>query len=300
MTHQIHTIDLEFMGAGGVIGCFLVPCPEGGFVLLESGPASTIETLERAAAGAGFDLGDLRAVAVTHVHLDHAGAAGTLARRTGALVLTHPEGARHLHDPADKLLPSAERLYGSMMEPLWGRTEPVPADRLRHVAHGEAVVVEGLELRAWLTPGHAVHHVAWQVGDAVATGDVAGVRFRPATHVLPPTPPPDIQIHDWRRSLELLRELRPGRLLLTHFGAFDDPRRHLEELDDRLVRWSEIAGRAAAAGSDRRALAAELLALDEDEMAAAEVPPDAEQRYRRLCPMDANAAGLLRAATTGA
>lgn len=297
--HGIHTLDLEFMGAPGVIGCFLAPCPEGGFVLLESGPASTLETLETAAGAAGFGLADLRAVAVTHVHLDHAGAAGALARRTGATVLAHPEGARHLLDPAAKLLPSAERLYGNMMEPLWGRTEPVPSDRLRQVAHGEAVVVGGLELRAWHTPGHAVHHIAWQVGDAIATGDVAGVRFAPATHVLPPTPPPDIDLHAWRRSLELLRELRPARLLLTHFDAFDDPRRHLDELDGRLVRWSELAGRAAAAGSDRRALAAELLALDEAEMAAADVPPDAEQRYRRLCPMDANAAGLLRAATAG-
>lgn len=292
---EVVTVDLEFMGRGGIIGCFLAPCPDGGFVLLECGPASTLEALERAVAAVGFALEELRAVAVTHVHLDHAGAAGTLARRTGAQVLVHPEGARHLVDPGEKLLPSAERLYGAMMTPLWGRTEPAPADRVRAIDPGETVRVFGLELTGWHTPGHAVHHVAWQVGGAVATGDVAGVRFAPASHVLPPMPPPDIHLGHWKESIELLRRLAPERLLLTHFGAFSDAGRHLEELAARLERWQDLGRRAAAAGDDVAALAAALLELDEREMAAAGAPPAAVERYRRLCPMDGTAAGLLRA-----
>lgn len=292
---EIATLDLEFMGATGIIGCFLVPCPEGGFVLLECGPASTVTTLERAVAERGCDLDGLRAVCVTHVHLDHAGGAGTLARRTGARVLVHPQGLPHLAAPGDKLLPSAERLYGEMMEPLWGRTEPVPANQLEAVGDGKSVAIAGLALTAWHTPGHAVHHVAWQVAGAIATGDVAGVRFAPSTHVLPPTPPPDIDLPAWHASLDLVRRLAPERLLLTHFGAFDDCRRHLDELDARLDRWLDVARRTVAAGGDRATLAASLLALNEEELTAAAAPLDAVERYRRLCPMDGNAAGLFRA-----
>jgi len=291
---QIHTIDLEFTGVPGVIACFLAPCPEGGFVLLESGPASTVAALEAGISQAGHRLADLRAVLVTHVHLDHSGGAGVLARHTGAEVFVHPRGAEHLLDPSKKLLPSAERLYGDMMLPLWGRVEPVPKAQLRLAEHAQTVSIGGLELTAWHTPGHAVHHVAWQVGDAVASGDVAGVRFAPSTHVMPPMPPPDIHIDDWTASLGVLQSVSPRRLLLTHFGAFDDAPRHINELEDRLHRWTNIARDAATRKADVGQLSAELLELDEREMSANETPKEAAQRYRHLCPMDANAAGLLR------
>jgi glyoxylase-like metal-dependent hydrolase (beta-lactamase superfamily II) len=245
-------------------------------------------------AEAGFELDDLKAVFVTHVHLDHSGGAGVLAERTGCKVFAHPSGAEHLVDPGRKLLPSAERIYGDLMEPLWGTTLAVPEDRLEVVGDGETVKVAGLEVRAWHTPGHAVHHVAWQIGDMVVTGDVAGVRFPGATHVLPPMPPPDIDVDDWRRSLDVLRGLEPKRLLLTHFGAFDDPARHLDELEARLDRWAEMAGRVVAEGGDPKALATALEAADDVEMESSEVAPDAVMRYRRLCPMEGNSAGLFR------
>jgi glyoxylase-like metal-dependent hydrolase (beta-lactamase superfamily II) len=144
------------------------------------------------------------------------------------------------------------------------------------------------------TPGHAVHHVAWHIGDAVATGDVAGVRFPGATHVLPPMPPPDINIEHWRASLAVLRRLRPARLLLTHFGAFDDPERHLDELEERLLIWTETARKIVADGGDRTALGEALLAADEIEMEALGVPEETVARYRKLCPMKENSAGLFR------
>jgi len=290
---EIHTLDLEFFGATELIASFLAPV-DGGFVLFDPGPASAVDTIERRVEEAGFELGNLRAVFATHVHLDHAGGAGVLAQRTGCIVYCHPEGAPHLVDPAAKLLPSAERLYGDMMEPLWGRTVGVPSGQLRIVKDGESVIVDGLEIVGWHTPGHASHHVAWQIGDAVATGDVAGIRFPGATHVLPPMPPPDIDVEKWKESLAVLRRLDPARLLLTHYGSFDDPVRHIDELDDRLSRWTDVARRVVSGDGDKKDLGLELERMDDVEIEASSVPPEAIMRYRRLCPMKENSAGLFR------
>jgi glyoxylase-like metal-dependent hydrolase (beta-lactamase superfamily II) len=290
---DIKTLDIEFFGTTELVASFLVPA-DGGFVLFDPGPASAVANLERRVEEAGFALGDLRGVFATHVHLDHAGAAGVLSQKTGCPVFVHPIGAPHLVDPGSKLLPSAERLYGDMMEPLWGRTLGVPEESAHPVTDGETVTMGGLEVVAWHTPGHAVHHVAWQIGDAVVTGDVAGVRFPGADHVLPPMPPPDIDVDAWRESLATLRRLEPERLLLTHFGEFRDPARHLDELEDRLERWTDIARRVVAEGGDREVLGAELKALDEREMAIADVSAEATERYRRLCPVKESSTGLYR------
>ncbi len=290
---DIKTLDIEFFGTTELVASFLVPA-DGGFALFDPGPASAVANLERRVEEAGFTLGDLRGVFATHVHLDHAGAAGVLSRQTGCPVYVHPIGAPHLVDPGSKLLPSAERLYGDMMEPLWGKTLGVPEESAHPVTDGETVTMGRLEVVAWHTPGHAVHHVAWQIGDAVVTGDVAGVRFPGADHVLPPMPPPDIDVDAWRESLATLRRLEPARLLLTHFGEFRDPARHLDELEDRLERWTDIARRVVAEGSDREVLGAELKALDEREMAIADVSAEAMERYRRLCPVKESSTGLYR------
>jgi glyoxylase-like metal-dependent hydrolase (beta-lactamase superfamily II) len=290
---RIQTLDLEFLGTTTLISSYLVPA-DGGFALLESGPASGAEALERGVEMAGFAIEDLRAVFVTHVHLDHSGGAGTLAQRTGCTVYCHPAGKDHLVDPGRKLLPSAERLYKEMMVPLWGNTVDAPESQVVPVGNGEAVTVGDLEVRAWHTPGHAIHHVAWQIGDAVVTGDVGGVRFPGATHVLPPMPPPDIDVEEWKRSLNLLRGLAPRRLFLTHFGGFDDPARHLDELEDRLDRWTEIARRVVGDGGDAAALGARLEDLDNREMKAAKMSAETTALYRKMCPMEGNSAGLFR------
>jgi glyoxylase-like metal-dependent hydrolase (beta-lactamase superfamily II) len=293
---DLHTLDLEFFDTTEIIASFLAPV-DGGFVLFDTGPASAVDTLETRVNELDFELGKLQAIFATHVHLDHAGGAGVLSRKTGCRVFAHPVGAPHLARPEDKLLPSAERLYKDMMVPLWGITEGVPEKQLSGLEDGESVTVGGLEVTAHHTPGHATHHVAWQIDGAVATGDVAGVRFPDATHVLPPMPPPDIDIEAWYESLELLRRLEPERLLLTHFGAFDDPLRHLDELEDRLRSWTDTARRIVAEGGDTAALGAALLEADEAEMEALAVPPETVARYRRLCPMKENSAGLYRYCT---
>ncbi len=290
---RIHTLDLGFYGTGELIASFLA-ATDGGFVLFDPGPASCVDRLEAAVEAVKFELPQLAAVFATHVHLDHAGGAGVLARRTGCAVYCHPAGARHLAEPETKLLPSAERLYGDMMVPLWGETEAVPEGLIRRVDDAEGVTVDGLAVVAWHTPGHAVHHVAWQVDGCIAAGDVAGVRFPGSSHVLPPMPPPDIDVEAWRRSLDRVRSLEPRELLLTHFGAFDDSGRHLDELEERLLRWTEIAQRIVGDGGDRQTLGQALRDLDEAEMEAAAVPPEVAERYRRLCPVNESSAGLFR------
>ena len=177
------------------------------------------------------------------------------------------------------------------------QTVSVPRAQLKAVDHGETVRIGDFEVRAWHTPGHAIHHVAWQIGDAVVTGDVGGVRFPGATHVLPPMPPPDIEVEEWKRSLNLLRGLESRHLFLTHFGGFDDPARHLDELEDRLDRWTEVARQVVGKGDDTAALGARLEDLDNREMKAAKMSAETTGLYRKMCPMEGNSAGLHRYVT---
>ncbi|NOZ95481.1 MAG: MBL fold metallo-hydrolase [Acidobacteria bacterium] len=293
---QARTIDLGFQGEAEVIAAFLVPAPEGGFVLLECGPGSTVPALVEGIEAAGFELGQLRGVLVTHVHLDHAGAAGELARRTGAGVWVHPRGARHLADP-ERLLASARKIYGSAMNMLWGTMEPVPAPQLHVVEDGETVEIAGLRATAWHTPGHARHHVAWQVGAELATGDVGGLRIPGQSYVVPPTPPPDIDIPVWRESLAKIRGLGVDRLLVTHFGIHDGVEAHLDQLEGRLLRWWDLAEETLGMGGDVGTLEALLVDLDDAEMARADVGSAARGHYRAACPMFMNASGLVRAWT---
>ncbi len=289
------TLDLEFLGHPGVIAAYAARTPGGGFVLLECGPASTLPALERALGETGLDLEALRAVCVTHVHLDHAGAAGTLARRTGAPVYVHPAGAPHVADPG-RLLASAARLYGDDMERLWGRTEGAPRELVRPVADGETLDLDGLAVTALHTPGHARHHVVWVVGGTVVTGDLAGIRFAGSRHPVPPTPPPDIDVGAWLDSLGRLRTVAPRGLALAHFGVHRDVERHLDALASRLGRWWEAALAVVREGGDLAALAARLEALEREELEREGEPPEVARLLARISPMTANAAGLFRTA----
>jgi len=182
--------------------------------------------------------GGPQALLLTHIHLDHAGATGALVERFPELeVWVHERGAPHLVDPT-RLLQSAQRIYGDRMHSLWGRVAPVPERNLRILTGGETITVAGRELDVEYTPGHASHHVVYfDRSDSTAyVGDVAGVRIPPSDFVRPPTPPPDIDVAQWERSIDLVAERRPARLALTHFGVVEDPQPHLELVKESL-RW---------------------------------------------------------------
>lgn len=232
---QIQTLDLNFLGIPGTIAAYLIPHPHGA-ILIECGPGSTIPALQAALGEHGLTPGDISDVFLTHIHLDHAGAAGWLARQ-GARIHVHPVGAPHMLQP-DKLLASAARIYGEQMDALWGEFLPVPADKLIVMQDGENAEIEGICLRALDTPGHANHHYAYIYEDICFSGDIGGVRLPGPAHLRLPMPPPELNLEKWRASLEKLKqEYLAGnytRIAPTHFGIFKDTDWHLAALFDML------------------------------------------------------------------
>jgi glyoxylase-like metal-dependent hydrolase (beta-lactamase superfamily II) len=235
-------VDVRFLGTPGIIATAVLHGP-GGVALVDPGPSSTLPALGASLKEAGIDLADVNTLLLTHIHLDHAGAAGTLVRDHPRLrVYVHEVGAPHMADPT-KLLASATRLYGSEMERLWGDVRAVPPDALVVLKGGERIAVGGRELEVAYTPGHASHHVSYFSGDSgiAFVGDTAGVRLRPRGLVLPPTPPPDIDLEAWRRSVARITEWGADTLFLTHFGPHAAVDTHLTELVDNLEVVSDIA-----------------------------------------------------------
>lgn len=235
MTHQIITLDLNFQGLSGAIAAYLIPHARGG-ILIESGPGSTLPALERALQNHHLRPSDITDVLLTHIHLDHAGAAGWMARQ-GARIHVHPVGAPHLLDP-EKLLASAARIYGDQMEKLWGEFLPVPPANLHIVEDNEVIEIEGLHLRALDTPGHAAHHYVYLFDQVLFSGDVGAVRIGGLQHLRLPMPPPEFNLELWRASLERLQQaFRAGEFNLiapTHFGVHGDPAWHLQAIGEAL------------------------------------------------------------------
>jgi glyoxylase-like metal-dependent hydrolase (beta-lactamase superfamily II) len=288
-------IDHRWMGMPGFIASYLVDGGDG-LALVDPGPDSTLDTLLAGIRAAGRDPAELTHVLVTHVHLDHAAAAGRLLRHAPrATVYVHPRGAAHLADPT-RLLSSAARLYGDAMQTLWGTMHPVPEDRLRVLADDEAVCVGRRTLTALDTPGHASHHLAFHdaARGLVFTGDVGGIRLDRLPHVRPPTPPPDLDPVAWAASIRRLEALRPAALLLAHFGAVDDVAWHLEDLRARLSDWTDWAAARAANDPDAAALAAALRDKGDAELRAATGDEEAVRRYADSIPYDMQATGFLR------
>ena len=228
-------LDLHHQGVERVIGAYLVETDDGPAVF-DCGPSSCAEALKARLRERGLELEDIRHLLLSHIHLDHAGAAGVLVREHPALQVHVSEiGAPHLADPS-RLEASARRLYGDAFDELWGELAPVPQANLRVVGD------EVLGLACFPTPGHASHHVCYLGADGTLyAGDAAGVRIQPHRAVLPPTPPPEFDLDAWLRTLDEIERRRPARLALVHFGVADDVHRHLAELRMRLVRWAEHA-----------------------------------------------------------
>ncbi len=227
MTPRVEVIDLAYQDAPGLIASFLVLAPHGR-ILVESGPGSTLPTLIAGLQQHGLEPGDIDYLFLTHIHLDHAGAAGWWAQQ-GAKVCVHEIGAPHLIDPS-RLIKSASRIYGDQMETLWGDILPAPAENVRAIVDGDVIEAMGLEMRALYTPGHAGHHHAWRVGDIAFVGDSMGIRGGSIPWLDLPAPPPEFSLELWKKSLGKLRAERLETIYRTHFG----PRTDVQEEIDRI------------------------------------------------------------------
>jgi glyoxylase-like metal-dependent hydrolase (beta-lactamase superfamily II) len=240
-------VDLHFLGVPEIIATAVLQGASG-VALIDPGPSTTLDNLRPALTLRGIGIRDVRQVLLTHIHLDHAGVTGTLVRENPAIeVFVHERGAPHLADPA-RLIASASRLYGADMEKLWGEILPVPADRIRVLQEEGSIAAGGRELQTAYTPGHASHHVSYfDPSSRIAfVGDVAGIRRRGSACVMPPTPPPDIDLEAWSRSEERIMAWDPDTLFLTHFGPFHGARLHFQDLMERLGEWSRLVRRLLA------------------------------------------------------
>ena len=241
-------VDLLFLGRPDIIATAILR-GAGGVALIDPGPSTTLETLRRSLEHKGIPLGEVRQLLLTHIHLDHAGATGTLVRDHPAIeVFVHERGAPHMADPA-KLVASATRLYGEAnMARLWGEFLPVPQANLRVLRGGETITAGGRELDVAYTPGHASHHVSYfdRAARVAFVGDTAGICRGPGTYVMPPTPPPDIDLESWRGSEARILAWDPDTLFLTHFGPFHGARVQFQQLRDNIEAWNRIVRRLIA------------------------------------------------------
>ncbi|MBI2189374.1 MAG: MBL fold metallo-hydrolase [Acidobacteria bacterium] len=244
-------IDLQFLGRPHAIATGVV-AGGGTLALVDPGPTSCLDTLELGLEAQGLRLADVTHLLLTHIHLDHAGATGTIVRRHPRVkVFVHERGAPHMVDPA-KLLASATRLYGDQMDRLWGEFAPVPQAHLTVLAGGERVDAGGRTFEVAYTPGHASHHVSYfdRASGVAFVGDTAGVCVD-GGYVLPPTPPPDIDIDAWRESVARIEAWSPQTLFLTHFGPSPSVTPHLRTLMEHLDRHARIVrDLLAAPGAD--------------------------------------------------
>jgi glyoxylase-like metal-dependent hydrolase (beta-lactamase superfamily II) len=258
----LEPIDLRFGGRERVIGVYLLETDDGP-ALFDCGPSTCFEHLKEGLREKGLALTDLRHLLLSHIHLDHAGAAGVLVREHPGLRIHVSElGAPHLVEPS-RLEASARRLYGDAFDAMWGELAPVPE---RNV---EIVGDEVLGFECFPSPGHARHHVCYVDRDGTLyAGDAAGVRIQPARFVMPPTPPPEIDLEAWEATLDEIERREPRRLALIHFGVVTEPHPHLQTLRRRLRDWASLVKRGASEQEFVAALRGELTAA-EPELAAA-------------------------------
>jgi glyoxylase-like metal-dependent hydrolase (beta-lactamase superfamily II) len=288
---NIHTLDLNFQGIPNLIAAYLIQGPAG-YALVETGPMTTLPTLLDNLANYGLTPADIRHVLVTHIHLDHAGAAGWWARQ-GAQVYVHSIGQPHLIDPS-RLLQSVQRIYGDMMESLWGEVLPAPADCVTPVEDGMSIEVAGLTLRAMNTPGHAWHHHTYRLGEIAFCGDAAGVCLNNSPWVSFPSPPPEYNLEAWRQTLDRLEAAKLEALYLTHFGRVEHVQEHLERVRHLMEEMSEFVRVHMDTGMGRNQLVREYI----DHVAAAAeaqgLTEEGWRQYESVIPTFMSVDGIIR------
>jgi glyoxylase-like metal-dependent hydrolase (beta-lactamase superfamily II) len=287
----VHTIDLNFQGFHNAIASYLIKHNDGA-VLIESGPGSTLLALEKAVNGHGLQLGDITHVLLTHIHLDHAGAAGMLAKM-GATICVHPAGAPHMMNP-EKLIASASRIYGDKMDSLWGEFLSVPEDNIRLVGHNDELTIHGLKFKALHSPGHAEHHVCYQFEDICFTGDVGGVRIPGYHYLRVPMPPPELNFEKWYDTLVMLRRIGMKRIAPTHFGIFEDPDWHISQVESSLKATESWLETVMPADPPIEVLREEFVKWIEAESSNLEMDAQVKKDYDLANPLGMSADGLHR------
>ncbi len=284
------TLDLHFLDYPEAIGTFMIESNDG-LILIESGPYSTFRSLESELKRRGKSLDEVRHVLLTHIHFDHAGAAWALAEK-GAKVYVHPFGANHMQDPS-KLVASATMIYGDQMDTLWGAMNPIPEDKLVIVQHNELLKIGGTEITALHTPGHAKHHIAWEIESKIFTGDVAGVKIGSGP-VVPPCPPPDIHIEDWNASIDLILSRKPKELILTHYGGQADPETHMRALQEMLNDWAFWIKAKWEDGLSAEEITPQFVAYTQSQLKQRGVNEMGLKQYEAANPSWMSVAGLIR------
>lgn len=284
-------IDLHFEQTPGVIASYVFDTGDG-LAVVDPGPTSTLAALDTGLGGMGASVDDVRHVLLTHIHFDHAGAAGTLlARVPAARAYVHERGAPHLASP-ERLYASARQIYGEHMERLWGEMRPIDPARLTVLAGGETLALGSRAVQVTYTPGHASHHVTYQDGPDLYAGDVAGVRLSTAQTPRAPTPPPDIDLEVWRASVDTLRGQDAGRVHLAHFGSYEATGAHWDGLLAAMDTDAALVRAGLEAGQAYDAIAATFTAATLDALAAED--PALPARYEFACPPWMSVQGLMR------
>ncbi len=287
---MIHTIDLNFLGHSHSIASYLVETSAGP-VLVETGPHSVLPNLKKGLAERGYKLSDIQHVFLTHIHLDHAGAAWYFAHQ-GATVYVHPFGYKHLAQP-EKLLYSAKRIYQDDMGRLWGDMKAIPESQLVAVENKAEFTIGDTTFKAWHTPGHAVHHIAWQLDKGLFAGDVAGVKIE-GGKVVVPCPPPDINLEDWKKSVELLKSLELERLYLAHFGEIQNVNEHLDEVIECLWDWANWIKPYWESGKSAEEITPLFEAYADQQLIDYGIDAEGRARYEAANPSWMSVAGLMR------
>lgn len=288
---MIHVIDLEFQKHPKSIASFLVESSEG-LILVESGPYSTIHTLAKGLENLGFKKEDVKHVFLTHIHFDHAGAAWYFAE-LGAQIYVHPFGAKHIINP-EKLVNSARRLYQNLFDVLWGDIKAIPAEKVTAAEDESTYTIGEHTFKAWHTPGHANHHIAWQLGNTVFAGDVAGIRVEGGP-VIGPCPPPDIHLEKWEKSIDILRKVNPKTMYLTHFGLMDgDVNKHLDALKKDLHDQASFIKARLEEGKSPEEFQVDFVKFSEDLLRKQGLSEEGLKHYKVTNPFEYNIGGWVR------
>lgn len=290
MSYKIHIIDLNFLDETSSIASFLIETSEG-LVLIESGPETTFDSLVDRLNELGFDWKQIKHLLLSHIHFDHAGAAWKFAQN-GTKIYVHPSGLPHLKDP-ERLWNSAAMIYGDDMDRLWGKMEPIPESQLMAVDDGSEIKIGDTTFHVLYTPGHAVHHNAYLLDDIIFSGDAAGVKIADGP-VVPPCPPPDINIELWKQSLRKMKSRSPEAIYLTHFGKVENVPKHFEELEFMLDDWSNWMKPFFDTATPLDEITPKFIRYTQNQLREAGVSDENMTRYEYANPSWMSVAGLMR------